>query len=439
MLQEEDVNFDAFVGLVESNEKKDAQDNQKSQGFDFPVCCGIGDKAIVRFINGIAESALDQGKPGSGRAQLFNIGWVRDDNNKPFLLTLPAIVNNKPMYNHTLFNFIDKVLSRTWIENPNAGQEGQEKGSWKYFYADRDDCGQQPKDGSATYGMTLKQVFWKVFKSGADPNGQFYKTQKSWRGQTIYVANVIDRLDYAWHQQNKKTKLLMRKVTLKDGQLRHRELSFYAVGSGLKELSDTHGTKLNYDVLIWPGAEAKDKYNLKNVTKLKQVGYWDEVAKIITEEDKAKISAENGLTDEEKTWDCIDISKHYHFTTARVILEHFGKTIKAFDMMVGSNFFDEFFAEAVADAKADGKTYEGPNWLIEERKKSGNATVAAQPVATPTPQPAAQPAAQTVAAPTVAQPSFDTMQSTPQAAPEPIPVSAEAQEDINTFYSSLDD
>jgi hypothetical protein len=266
--------------------------------------------------------------------------------------------------------------------------------------------------------MTLKQIFWKVFKSGADPNGQYYKTQKSWRGQTIYVANVIDRLDYKWHQENKKTKLLMRKVTLKDGQLRHRELSFYAIGSGLKELSDAHGSKLNYDVLIWPGVEAKDKYNVKNVSKLKQVGYWDEVSKIITEEDKAKISENVGLTDEEKTWDCIDIDKYYRFTSAKTILDHFGKTIKAFDMMVGTNFYEQFEAEAKTDAKAAGKEYTAPE------------TTAAQPIASqpvPAPQPAAQPS----------QPSFDTMQ-TVAAKPEPLPISQEAQMDVNTFYSSLE-
>lgn len=424
MLQEEDVNFDAFVGLVESNENTKAQNNGAQKGNYFPVCCGIGNKAIVRFINGIAETALDQGKPGSGRAKLFNVGWVKDDNNKPFLLVLPAIINNKPMYNHTMLDFIDKVLSRTWIENPNKGEEGQDKGSWKYFYADRDDYGQQ-SSGANTYGMTLKQIFWKVFKSGADPNGQYYKTQKSWRGQTIYVANVIDRLDYAWHQQNKKTKLLMRKVTLKDGQLRHRELSFYAIGSGLKELSDAHGSKLNYDVLIWPGVEAKDKYNVKNVSKLKQVGYWDEVSKIITEEDKAKISENVGLTDEEKTWDCIDIDKYYRFTSAKTILDHFGKTIKAFDMMVGTNFYEQFEAEAKADAKAAGKEYTAPE------------TTAAQPIASQ-PVSAPQPAAQSSQPSQPSQPSFDTMQ-TVAARPEPLPISQEAQMDVNTFYSSLED
>ena len=110
MLQEEDVNVDAFVDAVASTEKKEAQNNQNQKGFEFPVCVGIGNKAIVRFVNGIAETALDQGKPGSGRAKLFNIGWVKDDAGKSFPLCLPAIINNKPMYHHTLIDFIDKAI-----------------------------------------------------------------------------------------------------------------------------------------------------------------------------------------------------------------------------------------------------------------------------------------------------------------------------------------
>lgn len=427
MIEEEEVNFNAFVDLVESNEKNQAQTKSNQKGFDFPVCCGVNDKAIVRFVNGMPESALDQGKPGSGRAKLFNIGWVKDDNNKAFLLVLPAIVNNKPMYNHTMIEFIDKVLSRTWIENPNAGQEGQDKGSWKYFYADRDDYGQQPSGE-----MTLKQIFWKVFKSGADPNGQFYKTQKSWRGQTIYVANVIDRLDYKWHQENKKTKLLMRKVGVKDGKVTRKELSFYAIGSSLKELTDSHGTKLNYDVLITPGAEAKDKYILKNLSKLKTVNYWDEVAKYVTDDDKAKVSTDIGLTEEEKTWEAIDIDRYYRFTPAKVILDHFGRTIKNFDMMVGTNFYQRFEEEAKADAKAEGKEYKP----AESKPAAQTAPAAAANVAPAQTAPAVTSAAPQQAAP-VQSPSFDSM--SPAGVPADVAPSAEAQNDISTFYDSLDD
>lgn len=430
MLQEDDVDFSAFVNAVESTERKDAQANNTQKGFDFPVCVGIGNKAIVRFVNGIAETALDQGAPGSGRAKLFNIGWVRDDDNKPFLLTLPAIINNKPMYNSTMVEFIDKVLSRAWVDNPNP-TEGGAKGEWKYFYADRDDYGQQ----SAGY-KTLKQIFWDVYKSGAQPSNQYYKSQKSWRGQTVYIANVIDRLDYNWHKENKKTKLLMRSLKVKDGVLRHKEVSSYAISSPLRELADNHGVKLNYDVLIVPGAQPMDKFTLKNVSKLKEKDYWDDVKSVITENDKAKISIAPGFTDEEKTWEPIDIGKYYRFTSAATILKHFSKTIQAFDMMVGTNFYDRFKAEAEADAKVRKEN--------AATDKASTATQAAPKVETPTAPtapvtPTAAPVTNPVTQPTapVAQPQ-PVATPTPEPAPEPMQASAEAQESIDAFYSSLD-
>ena len=438
-LQNDDVDFEAFTNMVASTERQQAQQTTAQKGFEVPDCAAIGDKAIVRFVNGIAETELDQGKPGSGRAKLFNIGWVRDDDGKLFLLTLPAIVGNKPMYKSTMVDFINKVLSRTWIENPNAA-DGQAKGSWKYFYEERDDYGQQQSGV-----MTLKQIFWNVFKSGATPGSDNYRLARSWRGQTVYVANVIDRLDYTWHQQNKKTKLLMKKVTVRDGRINRREVSFFAIGAPMQELTDNHGAKLNYDVLIVPGKNPTDKLMLKNVSRYKTKDFWDDVKSYITEEDKAKISTNTGFTDEESTWETIDIDKFYRFTSATAILKHFGKTIKAFDMMTGSNFEAQFKEEAAAEAKARG---------AKASDKAADAT--AKPAA---PQTNAQPAAQT-AMPTAAQdkqfdkefdaqntqqatpaptPSFDTMQKVPQEAPAEMSVSAEAKADIDSFYDSLDD
>lgn len=418
MLQNDEVDFEAFVGAVEAADNKKVQQQNQDRGFAVPDCVSIGDKAIVRFVNGIAETALDQGKPGSGRAKLFNIGWVRDDNDKAFLLTLPAIINNKPMYPSIMVDFIDAVLKRTWIENPNA-TEGQPKGAWQYFYENRDDYGQQQ---SGT--MTLKQIYWKVFKSGANPQSQFYRNARSWRGQTIYVGNVIDRLNYKWHQDNKRTKLLMRSVKIDAENVRRKEVSFYAIGTPLKELTDNHGVKLNYDVLIVPGKNPTDKFNLKNVSKLKEKDYWDDVKNIITDSDKAAISSNPGFTDEEATWEPIDIDKFYRITSAGAILKHFGKTIKAFDMMTGSNFYERFQEEAAANAKA---------------AKSANPDLAnteSTPVAKPVEAPKVE-SAPTAAPVTNLTPSFDKMENVAPSEPPAMEVSPEAQADIDTFYDTL--
>ena len=428
MLQEDDVNVDAFVDLVAKNEQSQAQENGNQKGFNFPTTVGVGSKAIVRFVNGVAESATDQGKPGSGRAKLFNIGWVKDDNGKVFKLVLPAIIKNKPMYPHLMLDFIDKVLARTWVDDM-VSDDGK-KGGWKYFYAERDDRGAL---GEKIPGQpTLKSIYWNVFKSGAQPSSQYYRSQKSWRGQTIYVANVIDRLDYKWHQDNKKTKLLMRKVDVKDGQIRNRELSWYAVGDTMHELTDSHGIKLNYDVLILPGSDPKDKFTMKNVSKLKEVNYWDDIKNVIVQSDIDAISMSPTFTDEEKTWETIDIGKYYKFTSAKTILEHFGKTIEAFDMMTGNNFLEQFKAEAALEKKASGGSTTSVNEPLTN--VAPQATVVSQPA--PVEKPVVTQAAPSVA-PT---PSFDQMNPAPNVAPpEPTSISPEAQQDISSFYDSLDD
>lgn len=409
-LQNENVDFEAYLATVEAGEKASNQQQATAKGFKVPDCVEVGDKAIVRFINGIAETAMDQGKPGSGRAKLFNIGWIRDDNNKSFLLCLPAIINNVPMYQSTMCEFIDKVLSRTWVK-AEEGSVGA-TGSWKYFYEDRADYGQQMSGD-----MTLKDIFWKVFKSGAEPSNPMYKAARTWRGQTIYVANVIDRRDYTWHKAHKTTKLLMRKVNISENRVNRKEVSFYAIGAPLKELSANHGFGLNYDVLIVPGSEPTSKFKMYNISKLKEKEYWDDVNGILTEADKACVSIDRGFTEEEATWNTLDISEYYKFTSAKAILKHLGKTIKAFDMMVGTNFYGKF----EEDAK-----HESANEPVKEEE--------VKPVAAPVVETPAQP--QVTAPQPVASPNFDKFEA--NGAPAEVPVSASAKQSIDDFYSTLD-
>lgn len=415
MIQEDDINFEEFASTVEANERKEVQSNQKKSGFDFPDCAQVGNKAIVRFVNGIFETATDQGKPGSGRAKLFNFGWVKDDNGKMFPLCLPAIINNKPMYPHTMSDFIDKVLSKTWLDNPDPTK----KKICKYYYAERDDRGAL---GEKIEGQpTLKSIFWNVFKSGALEGSQYYESQKSWRGQTIYVANVIDRLDYKWHQENKKTKLLMRSLKLKGDKVNHKEISFYAIGAPLKEVTDNYGPKLDYDVLIVPGKQPLDKFTLRNISKMKERAYWDDVKSIITEDDKDKVSTDKGFTEEEKTWETVDIDKYYRFTSAATIIKHFGKTIQAFDDMVGTDFMEKLKAEAAADKEVKE---------AEKAKNTENIEVAAS--TTQEAQPVAQSTPEVVVAPT------PTPQPVVQApVSEPTTTAPTGSDEFDSFYSSL--
>ena len=213
----------------------------------------------------------------------------------------------------------------------------------------------------------------------------------------------------------------MRKVAVKNNKISNYELSWYAVGSTMDDLTDAHGRRLNYDVLILPGAEAKDKFSMKNVSKLKEVGYWDDVKHVITEDDKAKISLNKDFTDEEKTWDPIDIGKYYRFTSSKTILKHFGKTIEAFDLMTGSNFLDRFKAEAAVEEKAAKEGSKKEETPAQEPVKVEVKTQAPLEVNTTTIQGNA------------------VQETTPftEAPPEPQGISPETQQDISSFYDNL--
>lgn len=449
MLEEDDgLGFADFLASVQEEEKDEAQNSQNQKGFEFPECAQIKGHAIVRFVKGIPETTFDKDKSGTGRAKIVNTGWVKDDEGKFFPLILPAVIKGKPHEKSTFLDFIDKVLTKVWVSDPNDPK----KGAYNYIYSERDDYGQQQSGEK-----TLKEIFWDVFKSGKTPQDMYYESQRSWRGKTVYIANVIDRLDYKWHQEHKKTKLLMSKITAKGDRINHSEISYYLIGAPLAELANNHGTKLDYDVLIVPNPkDNKEKYKLTNVTKLKGIGYWDDIQNIVPENERELISTTKGFTEEEASWESVDIEKYYHYTSAATLLKHFGKTIKNFDMMVGTNFYDELKAEADADAayrKAKGE--ENTASQSTSNVQTSTPQSAVQATAPVSPSPTVQvntqaapvaPQVQATAQPSVqpqptaqanVQTSFDTMTKVEK--PAPIPVTEAAKSSIQSFYDSLDD
>lgn len=447
MLEEDDgLGFADFLASVQEEEKDEAQNSQNQKGFEFPECAQIKGHAIVRFVKGIPETTFDKDKSGTGRAKIVNTGWVKDDEGKFFPLILPAVIKGKPHEKSAFLDFIDKVLTKVWVQDPNDPK----KGAYNYIYSERDDYGQQ-KSGE----KTLKEIFWDVFKSGKTPQDMYYESQRSWRGKTVYIANVIDRLDYKWHQEHKKTKLLMSKITTKGDRVNHSEISYYLIGAPLAELANNHGTKLDYDVLIVPNPkDNKEKYKLTNVTKLKGIGYWDDIQNIVPENERELISTTKGFTEEEASWESVDIEKYYHYTSAATLLKHFGKTIKNFDMMVGTNFYDELKAEADADAayrKAKGEentaSQSTSNVQVAAPQPAVQATVPVSPSPTVQVSTQAAPVAPQATAQSSVQPqptaqanvqtSFDTMTKVEK--PDPIPVTEAAKSSIQSFYDSLDD
>lgn len=399
-----DVDMEGFCDSVAEDDLNNASEGGNGKKGPLFKSVGIGNKAIVRFIYGVPATPLEARYSNPYVAKLVNVQFIKDDAGKWMRLVLPPIINYKPQVPSTLYDFCEAVLAKDWYDftdeeiaarqaDPKLTEKQKKaKGKWVYLYENRNDYGAQ-QFGS----MTLKDIFLKVSKCDADPAGKFYDQQKSWEGQTVYVANVIDRLDPTWHAENKKTKVLMGSVKLKGNKLKTKEASWYRMSS-ITDFAKTSGSKMNYDVLIKPafvnGKEATSApYIFEELTSRKEKDYWSGCA--LTDEEKKLIQPE-ALSEAEKNFELVDLGRFYKFTSATQVVERLIKVVDAFDLMTGSNFGPRFRAEAEQEkaAKAAAKAAEGnkapvaPSAVKEEPVAPVQPTVEpVAPVAPATPQP----------------------------------------------------
>ena len=444
-----EIDMDGFIDSVKEEDTNNAQNGTSTSngGFQFPTCVGIGNKAIVRFIYGIPASPLEPRFKNPYVAKLVNLSWIKDDEGKNMRMILPAIIGNKPQVPSTMCDFLDAVLTQVWCDfTPEeiAARQADPKldakkknatGEYRFFYKGRQDYGAQ------TYGSkTLGEIFDFVYKSGHQPGEQYYDSQKSWRGQTVYIANVIDRKDAEWHKANKKTKLLMGSVKLKAGnKITNKEASWYRMSS-ITDFAKNAGQNMNYDVMIKPvygpnGAEISNApYKFAELSSRAEKDYWNDIATDITPEERKLVRGAN-LSEEEKQMDLIDISMYYRVTPASTIVKRLIKTIDAFDMMAGTNFGERFRMEAKMEeeAKAAQKAVEAPASAPVTQPTVDpqvQATVS-QPVA-PTAQ-VTEPASVTTSAPVTPQPAVD---SNPYGF-APAPQKAASDFNVDDFYKNL--
>lgn len=435
MILEDEIDMDGFINEVAESDNS-GSGTGNNNGYYVPPAVGIGSGALVRFVNGIPSTPLNPSKPGSGQAKLVNINWVTSDANKPLKIVMPALIDNKYQYPTILGEFIDKVLSRVWVDYTEEEMEANKsdpklkgkKGYYNYIYEKRDDHG--PLEGTAeANGLpTLSDIYWNVKKSGHKPGENFYDSQKPWYGQTVYIANVIDRMNPEWHKQNKSTKLLMAKVTVKGDKTTNKEASWFRM-SPIQTVGKAIGSSLRADLYIHPEYDAKgipidrNAYQFFNMTKaankqakLDAAGIegdeFDEVRLVPGFKDAfiTNTSKLEDFTDEEKTFDVIDIDKVYRFTPYSTIVKFLGKTIEAFDKMTGSDYFERMKTEA---------KYE------EEQKKVAPKGNFDQPAETPKADVAPK------AAPVVETPVVETP------APAKEEPKAEVENDVNSFYDNL--
>lgn len=318
-------NNDAFAAFVKKSEADEAaraskQSNSGSNTFTYETQEWVGlvtnTPHIIRLTGNPPESMTPNFKAGPFDAHEIYFEQIKDDNGDRMQLRLPCHaedINDE----HIMWRIINKVKEVDWVDDPD--NKGKRKRVYKY---------------------EKTPIFDKVTHSGfnsADPReADSYKYAKGWGGQQVVIMNVIDRED-DWCKTNKHTKLLSKKVSVKNG------VAYPTVGvpsygflSELKNLVKIYGPWTNYDIQITKTGQMNTPYVIKNASYYKSAG--------VPEIDQTKlnfVSTANSLTDEEKAYERYDIAKFYKPTSYKNLRDRLGRTIKEIDASLGTHFYTE--------------------------------------------------------------------------------------------------
>ncbi len=279
---------------------------------------------LVRLMSGPSDGKYER---GSSRAIDIHVATVHNDNGKLTQLRLP-IRKEYARDDHEMWQIIDLI------------------GSYKF--------NKQTKSKEFKYEKS--PLFSVIMRDGVPETDPKYKFQRGWEGQRVFVANVIDRENYQWHKDSKKTRVLVREVTEKrdfNGNLEAsypKFISSYLFRNGLAKLVEEWSNNgcaswFNYDIGIkrYKDQDGMPVLDIFNATETTKVG-WNTVPAHM----KPLVSM-TPLTEEEKSWEQFDLHALYAPTSYSKILKNFGSTIKAIDLMFNTRFFDSMSVKAEAE------------------------------------------------------------------------------------------
>ena len=387
----EKIDVQAWLARAQQAAAGKAADNSTSDAAYFTNHDG---KHPIRLFNAVHPLSEAEKQPGeSGQARIFNMSWIHDDNGKKMFLVFPSAYVDKGSPNHPILNFINKVTSFQYYKVKSTN-----KSLKKYYYANEDTASVQV--GGHTY--TLKSIFNNVFTGG---EATYAKKVPSWFGVERYIANAIDR-------STGKVVLLTMKTSASGKPTFFPAFSFKPL---MYEMIGQCGDPSDYDVLTkYQKLSENDEFptlKLLNATNLKLQGLLDA--------ETAALTKDTPLTEEEQKLPFYDIDKLY-LTSTKEMARRLGSTIKAFDQLAGTSFYDELIAYGKAHGEdmtfkpAENKSAEGTaqaaqaeTAVTEEAIAPAFTTPASASAPTATPaQPAAvvaqQPAVEPVAQPVVA-------------------------------------
>ncbi len=262
---------------------------------------------------------LEENKPKAFRI----IGDTVNARTKPFhpkLIHTSKIIDDKGGQfickwaddrNWILHEIYNKVMAGTWDKNAvNPATPG--KLGMKIF----------------TYANTYPHLFNRVRWNNKPDNSM----ERGWNPQALVVMNVIERDDYAWHQENKTFKIISRKVSVdkNDATRIYHEpgLTYGTYEDILRAVVEEKGDWESFDIAITK-LEEKPWYVVYSAFDERKIA------------DKLKTPMSSvPLTDEERSWKTYDLDHLYQFTAYTKILNRLGSFITEVDASFKTNFME---------------------------------------------------------------------------------------------------
>ena len=316
-MEYKNVSDDEFFRFAEEEEAR-ANYSGNNYSFENDKWTGMetGVPKIVRVVGGTPNS-----NTSDYTARIVTKCRIKDDNGKWMEVWRPSVKEDP---NYILNRIINRITKPSWY------------------------------NGQKTFPVqeNYPEIYNIIEKNGLQETDPQYKFDRGWKGTEVIIMNVIDRENMAWHEENKHTMLLAKRVyTTEDGrEIPDKGLSSFAVGTRISRLFGAYGNWEKYDIAFTKTGRKDNPYNVVNASQVPM------------EVDKAYqkyISTAPSLTDEEKTWEAYNIKEKFAPTSASKIYNRLQQTIRKIDSALGTDFLDDLkdLMKAEASKKAEEDSY----------------------------------------------------------------------------------
>lgn len=184
------------------------------------------------------------------------------------------------------------------------------------------------------YEMKYPELFNRVTKNGMSPSAKGYAFNKGWFPSSFVALNVIDRMDKAYHQEHKKTKLIAYNMsTGAEGKKYPKaglHLSTYEKIL-LKDIQARWGDWLDYDVILQSFPD--DPYY--------KILHGDLDQHHLIDSQNSKFIVKGFLTDEEEQYEQWDLEKVHPVTRYSLIQRNLGIFFDQVDKIFKTTFVDK--------------------------------------------------------------------------------------------------